>query len=235
MNHELLIQNALFYPHLLTKSDIETYHQLLQTNEEVRDKVGAMITKSVQSQLEFKQSEMYANFSRLLAEVIKERFDGQQTYTLAELLWDEFGIVLTDDEQTALYAPHEEEDLLLQPQEALVLTRSANEIAASLVNKLANIVENPQDEDECSDGIVIRLNKPLDFTLTINVQNNKLEPQVDVEMPCMTTKFDINFDKKLLPGRYYCEITPNTTSSDYETMAIKVFVNKDLNPNSFPA
>lgn len=230
MNNELLIRNALIYPHLLSKSEIETYHQLLQTNEEVRDKVGAMIAESVQSQLEFKQSEAYANFSKLLAEVIKERFDGPQTYTLAELLWDEFGIVLTDEEQTALYAPHEEEAFLLQPEDALVLTRSANEVAVSSVNKLANIVEKPQDEDECSDGIIIRLSKPLDFALTINVQNNKLEPQVDVEMPRMTTKLDINFDKRLLPGRYYCEITPNTTNSEYETVVIKIFINKNLIP-----
>lgn len=225
-----LIKKALFQPDLLSLDEREQYHQLLHTNEEVKYIVGEMIANQIKQQLEYKQSKQYACFTKLLKEVLDESFDDPKTYTLAELLFDEFGIVLSEEEQTELYAPHEEEEMLLELEDILALTRASNG-AYTLGNQLAAIIIQPNNGDDCTKGIVVKLNKLLDFSLTINIQDNKLNPKIDAEMPPMTTELEINFEhNKLLPGRYYCEITPNTTDTSYDTFILCVFVQKDLMP-----
>jgi hypothetical protein len=59
-----------------------------------------------------------------------------KTYTLAQLLFDEFGIVLSEAEQIELYLPHEEEEMLLELEDIFALTRASNG-AYTLGNQLA--------------------------------------------------------------------------------------------------
>jgi hypothetical protein len=114
----------------------------------------------------------------------------------------------------------------------LVLTRAANG-TYPLGNQLGSIIIAPNNGDDCTNGIIIKLSKPLDFSLTINIQDNKLNPKIDAEMLPMTTELEINFGhNKLLPGRYYCEITPNTTESSHNAVVICIFVQKGLMPKS---
>lgn len=227
-----LIKKALFQPDLLSLDEREQYHQLLHTNEEVKYIVGGMIANQIKQQLEYKQSKQYACFTKLLKEVLDESFDDPKTYTLAQLLFDEFGIVLSEAEQIELYLPHEEEEMLLELEDTFESTRSVNG-AYTLGNKLSSIIIAPNNGDDCTNGIVVKLSNPLDFSLTINIQDNKLNPKIDVEMPPSVTELEINFGhNKLLPGRYYCEITPNTTESSYNAVVICIFVQKGLMPKS---
>lgn len=56
-----LIKKALFQPHLLSIDERKQYHQLLQTNEEVKYIVGNMIANKIKQQIEYKQSEHHTS------------------------------------------------------------------------------------------------------------------------------------------------------------------------------
>jgi hypothetical protein len=101
-----LIKKALFQPDLLSLDEREQYHQLLHTNEEV--KVYSWWDDSQSNKtadLNTSNQNSHASFTKLLKEVLDESFDDPKTYTLAELLFDEFGIVLSEEEQAELYLP----------------------------------------------------------------------------------------------------------------------------------
>ncbi len=228
-----LVRKALYHTDTMSEKEKKEYDYLLQTNEEVKQLAAEMIAEHVKAKMKFEKSPEYATFKRMLANTTAKYFKQEKKYTLNEIL-AECGLVLSEEEKRGLFAPHKREDAMVGRRGEVPELRTTNEPPPKETNNLLELaIKSPTNGDDCTGGIQISLRTPLNFSLKIDIQDNKLNPTKSIEMPPQSTEAKIELDtKKTLPGRYYCEITPDTKDSNYTPVIKMFFVRKDLDPNA---
>ena len=134
---------------------------------------------------------------------------GERTYTLEELL--------------AMFEP--------SPAYEVEIVRSG----ATHVQQTLGIIA-PQHEEEVSQQVVIKLDKPLEFELKVIIKNNQEREVYRGVVPSQTVQYAIDMAAlNCPPGRYYFTALPKNRrlARKYETALRVLYIRKDLMPNFF--